>query len=273
MVAVRLLHGHDRYDEGLRPDDPADSAISTSERYSVDELTAIAALRGANGFPGVPPSADPALSPHEAAVVAAAVTRSLVARGVLGTESRAPLPPHSALFAVVFGPEVTCSVQRYTAGDLVSSNAFVLEGLLVVESSPTRDVIVLTGRDADAFGVWLAETTGWSPAAAMRTGLHQISRSPQQIRSLYGALAAGVPTTLEDVRVVDAGRAVASRRGGQGVDLGWITTADAAWVFPNASDVLGGVTRPHPEVTLQTTTDAEMTRAVLRSIRPVAVGR
>lgn len=272
MVAVRLLQGH-RDDEGHRPDDAGVAGISTSERYSVDELTAIAGLRGVGGFPGVPPSTGATQSPHEAAAVTAAVTRSLVARGVLDAESRTPLAPHSALFAVVFGPEVTCSVQRYTSGELLSSNAFVLEGLLVEESSPSRDVIVLTGRDADAFGVWLAETTDWSPAAAMRTRFHQISRSPQQIRSLYGALAAGVPTTLEDRRVLDAGRAVASRRGGQGVDLGWITTIDAAWVFPNASEVLGGVARAHSEVTLQTSTDAEMTRAVLRSIRPVAVGR
>ena len=106
------------------------------------------------------------------------------------------------------------------------------------------------------------DATGWSPAAALRTEVRQITRTAQKIRSLFGALAADVPTTLEDQRVVDAGRAVTYRRSGSavdGVDLAWITTLDTVWVFPNASDLLGGFGRSSADVTLQATTESELT--------------
>ena len=133
-----------------------------------------------------------------------------------------------SLFAVVLDPEVTCSVQRYRPGELSSRNGFLLEGLLVDETSPAPNVVELAASDAREFDRWLTDATGWSPAAALRTEVRQITRAAQKIRSLFGALAADVPTTLEDQRVVDAGRAVTYRRRGSavdGVDLAWITTA------------------------------------------------
>jgi hypothetical protein len=42
-------------------------------------------------------------------------------------------------------------------------------------------------------------------------------------------------------------------------------------VFPNASDLLGGFGRGGADVTLQATTESELTRAVRRSVRPIAV--
>ncbi len=203
-----------------------------------------------------------------------AVLRSLVARGVISPTTRAPVAPHVSLFAVVLDPEVTCSVQRYRPGDLSSRNGFVLQGLLVDETSPAPNVVELVATDARDFDRWLADATGWSPAAALRTEVRQITRTAQKIRSLFGALAADVPTTLEDQRVVDAGRAVTYRRSGSavdGVDLAWITTLDTIWVFPHASDLLDGFGRNDGDVTLQATTESELTRAVRRSIRPVAV--
>jgi len=248
--------------------------VAVSERYSVDELHAVAARQGRTVFPGVPPDTDPPLSARERAAVTDAVVRSLVARGVLDPVTRAPLPPHVSLFAVALDPEVTCSVQWYRPGDLSSRNGFVLEGLLVDETSPAAGVVELSAGDARAFGAWLAEATGWAPAASMRAELRQITRTAQKLRSLFAALAADVPTTLEDQRVVDAGRVVTYRRRGHqvdGVDLAWVTTLDTIWVFPNASDVVAGLGRANVDVTLQATTEAELTRAVLRSVRPVAV--
>jgi hypothetical protein len=274
VVTVRLLHGHERSDDRTRADDDARSVLAVSERYSVDELHAVAKHSGREVFPGVPEESDRQLSTRERAVVTDAVLRSLVARGVISATTHAPIAPHVSLFAVVLDPEVTCSIQRYRPGELSSRNGFVLQGLLVDETSPEPDVVQLAASDAHAFDTWLTEATGWSPAAALRTEVRQITRTAQKIRSLFGALAADVPTTLEDQRVVDAGRAVTYRRSGSavdGVDLAWITTLDTVWVFPNASDLLGGFGRGGTDVTLQATTESELTRAVRRSIRPIAV--
>jgi hypothetical protein len=272
VVTVRLLHGHERPDERARVDTPPGLAVA--QRYSVDELHAVAGLSGRTGFPGVPVDTDQPLSPRERAAVTEAVLRSLVARGVISAATRTPLAPHVALFAVVIDPEVTCSVQRYRPGELSSRNGFVLEGLLVDETSPAPNVVELAASDARDFDRWLTDATGWSPAPALRTEARQITRTAQKIRSLFAALAADVPTTLEDHRVVDAGRAVTYRRSGSavdGVDLAWITTLDAIWVFPHASDLLDGFGRSDADVTLQATTESELTRAVRRSVRPVAV--
>jgi hypothetical protein len=272
-MTVRLLHGHERTDEHGRAHD-APSVLTVSERYSVDELHAVARVSGRDAFPGVPHDTGPMLSARELSIVHEAVVRSLVARGVLAATTRTPVAPHVTLFAVVLDPEVTCSVQRYRPGELSSRNVFLLEGLLVDETSPSTDVVELAARDARQFDSWLADATGWAPAAAMRTEVRQITRSVHKIRTLFGALAADVPTTLEDQRVVDAGRVVTYRRRGgavDGVDLAWITTVDTVWVFPNATDLLTGFGRADADVTLQATTEAELTRAVRRSIRPVAV--
>jgi hypothetical protein len=274
VVTVRLLHGHERSDERARVGDDAHSVLSISQRYSVDELHAVARLSGRDGFPGVPVDTDRPLSPRERAVVTDAVLRSLVARGVVNATTRSTVAPHVALFAVVLDPEVTCSVQRYRPGELSSRNGFLLQGLLVDETSPVPHVVELAASDVRDFDRWLVDATGWSPAAALRTEVRQIARTTQKIRSLFNALAADVPTTLEDQRVVDAGRVVTYRRSGSavdGVDLAWITTHDAVWVFPNASDLLDGFGRSDADVTLQATTEAELTRAVRRSVRPVAV--
>jgi hypothetical protein len=253
----------------------APAVLAVSERYSVDELHAVGALQGRDGFPGVPVVDDrPPLSPRERAAVNDAVLRSLVARGVIDATTRTALAPHVSLFAVVLDPEVTCSVQRYRPGELSSRNGFLLEGLLVDELSPAPNVVELRASDANEFGLWLADATAWAPAAALRTEVRQITRTAQKLRSLFGALAADVPTTLEDQRVVDGGHVVTYRRHGavvDGVDLAWITTLDSVWVFPNASDLLGGFGRSTAAVTLQATTESELTRAVRRSIRPVAV--
>jgi len=272
VVTVRLLHGHERSDDRARDDGPA--VLTVAERYSVDELHAVARLSGRDGFPGVPVDEDRPRSSRERAVVADVVHRSLVARGVISVATHTPIAPHVSLFAVALDPEVTCSIQRYRPGELSSRNGFLLEGLLVDETSPSPNVVELAARDAREFDRWLTDATGWSPAAALRTEVRQITRAAQKVRSLFAALAADVPTTLEDQRVVDAGRAVTYRRRQNvvdGVDLAWITTLDTVWVFPNASDLLGGFGRGDGEVTLQATTESELTRAVRRSIRPVAV--
>jgi hypothetical protein len=274
VVTVRLLHGHERTDEHGSVGSDGPPVLSVVERYSVDELHAIARVSGRDAFPGVPVDVGPMLSSRERTVVNDAVLRSLVARGVLDPTTRAPVAPHVSLFAVVLDPEVTCSVQRYRPGELSSRNVFVLEGLLVDETSPGADVVELAARDSREFDAWLADATGWAPAAAMRTEVRQITRVALKVRTIFGALAADVPTTLEDQRVVDAGRAVTYRRSGSavdGVDLAWITTLDTVWVFPNGSDLLTGFGRADADVTLQATTEAELTRAVRRSIRPVAL--
>ncbi len=272
-MTVRLLHGHERSDDRARADnEPA--GLTVSERYSVDELHAVAHLSGRDGFPGVPVDDDQPRSPRERAVVTEVVLRSLVARGVISAATHTPIAPHVSLFAVALDPEVTCSIQRYRQGELSSRNGFLLEGLLVDETSPSPNVVELAASDAREFDRWLTDATGWSPAAALRHEVRQITRSAQKIRSLFSALAADVPTTLEDHRVVDAGRAVTYRRRGNevdGVDLAWVTTLDTVWVFPNASDLLGGFGRSDADVTLQATTESELTRAVRRSIRPVVV--
>ena len=273
-MAVRLLHGHERSDERARAEHDAPSALSVSERYSVDELHAVARLSGRDGFPGVPIDDDEPHSSRERAVVNQVVLRSLVARGVVSASTHTPIAPHVSLFAVALDPDVTCSVQRYRPGELSSRNGFLLEGLLVDETSPAANVVELAASDAREFDHWLTDATGWSPAAALRTEHRQIVRRAQKIRSLFGALAADVPTTLEDQRVVDAGRAVTYRRRGtevDSVDLAWITTLDTVWVFPNGSDLLGGFGRNDAAVTLQATTESELTRAVRRAIRPVTV--
>jgi hypothetical protein len=270
VVTVRLLHGHERTDEH-GPD--ARTVLSVAERYSVDELHAIARVSGRDAFPGVPVDAGPMLSTRERVFVNDAVLRSLVARGVVGPSTHSPIAPHVSLFAVVLDPEVTCSVQRYRPGELSSRNVFVLEGLLVDETSPGPDVVELAARDSREFDAWLTDATGWAPAATMRTEVRQITRAAHKVRTIFGALAADVPTTLEDQRVVDAGRAVTYRRRGSavdGVDLAWITTLDTVWVFPNGSDLLTGFGHADADVTLQATTEAELTRAVRRSIRPVS---
>jgi hypothetical protein len=274
VVTVRLLHGHERSDDDTTAEHDAPSVLTVAERYSVDELHAVARVSGRDGFPGVPHDPDRPSSTRERAAVNDAVMRSLVARGVVDATSRAPVAPHVTLFAVVLDPEVTCSVQRYRRGELSSRNVFLLEGLLVDETSPGPDVVELAARDAREFDRWLADATGWSPAATMRTKGRQITREAHRIRTLFSALAADVPTTLEDQRVVDAGRAVTYRRSAaavDGVDLAWITTVDTVWVFPNASDLLTGFGRADAHVTLQATTEAELTRAVRRSIRPIAL--
>jgi len=274
VVAVRLLHGHERSDERARAEHDAPSALSVSERYSVDELHAVARLSGRDGFPGVPIDDDEPRSSRERAVVNQVVLRSLVARGVVSASTHTPIAPHVSLFAVALDPDVTCSVQRYRPGELSSRNGFLLEGLLVDETSPAANVVELAASDAREFDHWLTDATGWSPAAALRTEHRQIVRRAQKIRSLFGALAADVPTTLEDQRVVDAGRAVTYRRRGtevDSVDLAWITTLDTVWVFPNGSALLGGFGRNDAAVTLQATTESELTRAVRRAIRPVTV--
>jgi len=273
-VAVRLLHGHERSDERARAGHDAPSVLSVSERYSVDELHAVARLSGRDGFPGVPIDDEEPRSSRERAVVNQVVLRSLVARGVVSAATHTPIAPHVTLFAVALDPDVTCSVQRYRPGELSSRNGFLLEGLLVDETSPAANVVELAASDAREFDHWLTDATGWSPAAALRTEHRQITRRAQKIRSLFGALAADVPTTLEDQRVVDAGRAVTYRRRGtevDSVDLAWITTLDTVWVFPNGSDLLGGFGRNDAAVTLQATTESELTRAVRRAIRPVTV--
>jgi hypothetical protein len=274
VVTVRVLHGHERSDARGRVDDDARSALTMADRYSVDELHAVARMSGRDSFPGVPVDDDPPRSSRERAVVTEVVLRSLVARGVISATTHTPIAPHVSLFAVALDPEVTCSVQRYRPGELSSRNGFLLEGLLVDETSPLPNVVELAASDARDFDRWLTNATGWSPAASLRAEVRQITRAAQKIRSLFGALAADVPTTLEDQRVVDAGRVVTYRRRGNdvdGVDLAWITTHDAVWVFPNASDLLGGFGRSDADVTLQATTESELTRAVRRSIRPVAV--
>jgi hypothetical protein len=273
VVTVRLLHGHERSDDRARADG-VPSVLAVSERYSVNELHAVAQLSGRDCFPGVPDDTDRPLSSRERAVVTDAVLRSLVARGVVSAATHTPMAPHVSMFAVVLDPEVTCSIQRYRPGELSSRNGFVLEGLLVDETSPEPNVVQLAASDARDFDAWLTDATGWAPAAALRAEVRQITRTAQKIRSLFSALAADVPTTLEDQRVVDAGRAVTYRRSRgavDGVDLAWITTLDGVWAFPNASELLGGFERSSADVTLQATTESELTRAVRRSIRPVAV--
>lgn len=270
---MRVLQGHERTAERRRPDAGVDPAATASHRYSVDELHAVARRVGRDTFPGVPPRDESQLSRRERTLLNDAIVRSLVARGVLGADGRSHLVPHSALFAATFSPEITCSVQRYIQGELQSRNAFLLAGLLVEQVSPSQDVIELRASDAAEFGGWLAQATNWSPMAAVRTELRQITRTRHHIRRTFDALAAAVPTTLEDQRVLDAGRVVTYRRSGEsveGVDLGWVTTVDAVWAFPKASDLLTGFDPGTAPVTLQVTTESELTRAVLRSIRPVA---
>jgi hypothetical protein len=272
VVTVRLLHGHERSGRAARAEDDA-AVLAVGERYSVDELQAIAMLRGRNEFPGVPAELR-LTAEHDRAVVNDVVLRSLVARGVVDARTRNPLAPHLTLFTVALDAPVTCSVQRHRPYEVGARNAFVLEGLLVDQHSPHPHVVELAACDARAFGAWLGQATGWSAAARMHTELRQIARSVQKLRNLFGALAAEVPTTLEDQQVIDAGRVVTYRRSGAGVagvDLGWVTTVETVWAFPNASEVLGGFAPANTDVTLQATTEAELTRAVLRSIRPVAV--
>ena len=85
-MTVRLLHGHERSDDRARADDEPVRALTVSERYSVDELHAVARLSGRDGFPGVPVDDDQPLSPRERAVVTDVVLRSLVARGVISAD-------------------------------------------------------------------------------------------------------------------------------------------------------------------------------------------
>lgn len=269
---MRLLQGHERSDRGAREMDET-ATLTVSERYSVDELHTIAMLHGRTEFPGVPRELE-VTSNRDRSTVNDAVLRSLVARGVVDARTRRPLAPHLTLFTVAMQAPVTCSVQRHRPSEIAARNAFVLEGLLVDQHSPDPHVVELAAADAREFGGWLALATGWSPTARMRTELRQITRSVQKLRGLFGALAAEVPATLEDQPVVDAGRVVTYRRAGDsvtGVNLGWVATVESIWAFPNASDVLGGYTPVTNEVTLQATTEHELTRAVLRSVRPVAL--
>jgi hypothetical protein len=77
VVTVRLLHGHERTDERTRGMPHAPAVLAVSERYSVDELHAVARLSGRDGFPGVPIEEDEPRSPRERAVVNQVVLRSL----------------------------------------------------------------------------------------------------------------------------------------------------------------------------------------------------
>ena len=211
-MTVRLLHGHERSDDRARADD-VPSVLAVSERYSVDELHAVASCSGRTGFPGVPVDDRPAAVATRARGRRPTPCSGRSSRAVsISATTHTPIAPHVSLFAVVLDPEVTCSVQRYRPGELSSRNGFVLEGLLVDETSPAPNVVELAASDARDFDRWLTDATGWSPAAALRTEVRQITRTAQKIRSLFGALAADVPTTLEDQRVVDAGRAVTYRR-------------------------------------------------------------
>ncbi len=267
---MRLLHGHERTDDASSVDDAM--LLATCERYSVDELHAVAGLRGRGAFPGVPWDDSRPRTDHERTIVNDALVRSLIARGVVDAETRAPRPPHVTLFTVALDAETTCSVQRYRPYEILSRNAFLLEGLLVDEHAPHPNVVELAASDARSFAGWLARATAWSPTAALRTEIRQISRTVQKIRNSFGAVAANVPTTLEDQRVLDAGRVVTHRRSGDavgGTDIGWITTVETVWVFPNASDLLAGYGNATEDVTLQATTEAELTRAVVRSTRAV----
>ncbi|MGZ4676409.1 MAG: hypothetical protein ACXVJ7_02655 [Acidimicrobiia bacterium] len=266
---MRLLHGNER-----SGDRSHDASVAVSERYSVDELRTVASLLGHSGFPGVPAELEPSRSPRVQATITEVVVRSLVARSVLSAAAHTPTAPHGSLFAVAMEPDVTCSIQRFRPGDLSARNGFLAEGLLVEQTSPIPNIIELRACDDRDFGRWLAEATGWSATPRLRAELRQITRTAQKIRSIFNALGTDVPTTLDDQPVVDAGRVVTFRRrdrAADGVDLAWITTVESLWVFPHASELLTGYSRPTVELTLQATTESELTRVVARSVRPVAV--
>jgi hypothetical protein len=267
-----VVPGNEQVDEIA--DTPVDT-IAITHRFSVDEMHAIARLHGRPGFPGVPDESEPLRSPREHTIVTDVIMRSLVARGVIHPDHRIVIAPFDLPIDVVLTPELTCSVQRYRRGDVGAHNSFIRYGLLVEQSSPAEGVIQLATSDVREFGTWLATATGWSPVPAMRAELRQVPRTVRVLRGVFNQLAADESATLDDQPVRDAGHVVISRHRGtlvDGVDLAWISTADTRWVFTHATDVLFGFGRSgHAEVPMQAATDAELTRAILRAVRPIAL--
>lgn len=270
-MTVQVVHGS----RGVDVVDPRAHEAAVVHRYSVDEMHAIARLHGRSSFPGVPDDTEPLRSPREHALVTDVIMRSLVARGVLHRDHRITVAPYDLPIDVVLGPELTCSVQRHGPGRVSAFNGFIRYGLLVEQSSPAEGVIELATTDVRDFATWLGGATGWSPQPAMRAELRRVPRTVRALRGVFNHLAADDAARLDDQPVIDAGHVVISRHRGttvDGVDLGWITTRSTRWVFTRATDVLFGFGRSaQAEVTMQAVTDAELTRAVLRAVRPIAL--
>jgi hypothetical protein len=270
-VTVHVVPGSRRIDGAV----PSVDEAAIVHRYSVDELHAIARLHGRTGFPGVPDETEPLRSPREHTIVTDVIMRSLVARGVIHADHRITIAPFDLPIDVVLSPELTCSVQRYRHGAVAAHNAFIRYGLLVEQASPSDGVVELVTSDVRAFGNWLAAATGWSPQPEMRTELRRMPRTVRTLRGVFNQLAADDTARFDDEHVLDAGHVVISRQRGttiDGVDLGWISTERTRWVFTRATDVLFGFGRgSQAEVTMQAATAAELTRAVLRAVRPIAL--
>jgi hypothetical protein len=271
-VAVQVVAGGSRRIDLV---DPSGNGAVVTHRYSVDELHAIARTHGRATFPGVPDDTEPLRSPREHMIVTDVIMRSLVARGVVHADHRITLAPFDLPIDVVLSPELTCSVQRYRRGSVSGHNGFIRFGLLVEQSSPADGVIELATSDVRAFGTWLAAATGWSPQPAMRDELRRIPRTVRVLRSVFNHLVTNEAAQFDDQPVLDAGHVVMSRHRGttiDGVDLAWISTAGTRWVFTHATDVLFGFGRSgQAEVIMQAATDAELTRAILRAVRPIAL--
>ncbi|MGZ4676213.1 MAG: hypothetical protein ACXVJ7_02665 [Acidimicrobiia bacterium] len=271
-MAVQAVQGRERVDATAVP--PADPTTAR-HRYSVDELHALAHLHGRAAFPGVPDDSERLRTPREHTIVTDVVMRSLAARGVIHVDHRIPIAPYDLPIDVILTPELTCSVQRYRRNEVTAYNCFIRYGLLVEQSSPAEGVIELATRDVRDFGNWLAAATGWRAEPARRAELRQVPRTVRVLRGVFNHLATGEPASLNDHPVLDAGHVVISRHRGpvvDGVDLAWITTTDTRWVFTHATDVLFGFGRSgDAEVMMQAATDSELTRAILKAVRPIAL--
>lgn len=270
-MTVQVVRGS----RGIDVVDPIAHDTAVAHRYSVDEMHAIARLHGRASFPGVPDDTEPLRSPREHTIVTDVIMRSLMARGIVHRDHRITIAPFDLPIDVVLAPELTCSVQRYRPGSVSAHNGFIRYGLLVEQSSPSEGVIELATTDVRSFGAWLAAATGWSPQPAMRAELRRIPRTVRALRGVFNHLAADESARLDDQPVIDAGHVVISRHRGttvDGVDLAWITTRSTRWVFTRATDVLFGFGRSgQAEVVMQAATDAELTRAILRAVRPIAL--
>ena len=269
---MQTVPGNNHFDSGIHP---STDAIAVRHRYSVDEMHAIARIHGQVGFPGVPRDTEPGCSAHERTIVTDAVMRCLAARGVVHPDHPILVAPYDLPVDIILSPELSCSVQRFRKGRVSAHNGFIRYGFLVEQSSPSEGVIELATSDVREFGDWLAATTGWSPHAVMRIELRQVPSTARAVRDIFRKLASVEPATLDNLPVVDAGHVVISRHRGStvdGVDLAWITTRETRWVFTRATDVLFGFDcATRAEVKMQAATDSELTRAVLRAVRPIAL--